>query len=161
MEQTSGRAQRVMNKIDIFIPEQPSKTTHQSGTRYTNKRTYKTASLIGWENTLKRHLIKHVPEEPMKGALYLGVVFGFSTCDKKKIGKWKTTRPDTDNMIKTVKDVLTRLGYWEDDSQVVFETCRKMWTEKAGILITIENLSEGWIFYTSDYIEQLEKFMED
>ncbi len=150
-----------MNKLDIFIPEQPSKTTHQSGTRYANKRTYKTASLIGWENTLKRHLIKHAPNEPMHDALYLDVVFGFTTCNKKNIGKWKTTRPDTDNMIKTVKDMMTRLGYWDDDSQVVYETCRKMWTKKAGILIRIESLNESWIYYTDDYRELLEKFTED
>ncbi|WP_317300894.1 RusA family crossover junction endodeoxyribonuclease [Allobaculum stercoricanis] len=148
-----------MRRINIFIPEQPSKTTHQSGTRYANKRTYKTASLIGWENTLKRHLIKHVPNEPMHGALYLDVVFGFTTCNKKNIGKWKTTRPDTDNMIKTVKDMMTRLGYWDDDSQVVYETCRKMWTKKAGILIRIESLNESWIYYTDDYRELLEKFI--
>ena len=97
----------------------------------------------------------------MKGALYLDVVFGFTTCNKKNIGKWKTTRPDTDNMIKTVKDMMTRLGYWDDDSQVVFETCRKMWTKKAGILIRIESLNESWIYYTDDYRELLEKFTED
>ena len=32
---------------------------------------------------------------------------------------WKPTKPDLDNMIKMVLDILTKWGIWGDDSQVV------------------------------------------
>ena len=33
--------------------------------------------------------------------------------------EWKTTRPDLDNLIKSVKDAISAAGGWGDDSQVV------------------------------------------
>ena len=32
---------------------------------------------------------------------------------------WKPTKPDLDNMIKMVLDILTKWGIWQDDNQVV------------------------------------------
>lgn len=38
---------------------------------------------------------------------------------KKMLGQFKTTRPDGDNMLKLLMDVITQSGYfWNDDSQV-------------------------------------------
>lgn len=30
---------------------------------------------------------------------------------------WKTTRPDVDNLVKTIKDAISAAGAWKDDSQ--------------------------------------------
>lgn len=119
----------------IFIPGQPSRVTHQSGTRYANRRTYKTAPLIGWEHTLERALEDEVPEQPLEGPILLQVFFGYKAKTKKQCWSWKMTRPDTDNCIKTLKDVMTRMGFWKDDAQVVFEICAKMMVENPGIYI--------------------------
>ena len=133
-----------LKPIYIWIPGRPSRTTHQSGTKISGHRTYKTASLVSWEHTLQRGLMKHVPDKPIDGPVKLTATWGFKAPKKSDVG-WKLTRPDTDNMQKTLKDVMTRMNFWEDDSQVVHEVCRKIWTLDPGIYLKIEKLdSEDW-----------------
>ena len=58
----------------------------------------------------------------------LEVDWCFGTKDKKKLtNSYKTTRPDTDNLIKGLKDCLTKCGFWVDDSQVCIEILIKSW----------------------------------
>lgn len=46
-------------------------------------------------------------------------VYGFSAkYSKSKYGKFKTTRPDIDNLLKGFFDACTDAGVWSDDSQV-------------------------------------------
>ena len=54
-------------------------------------------------------------------ALHLGVTFVHARPKRFKKGQrfMKTTRPDVDNLIKTVKDGITNAGIWKDDSFVV------------------------------------------
>lgn len=60
------------------------------------------------------------PTEPLQGALSLTVRFLFpAPAAQKHTWSWKTTRPDTDNLLKLLQDVMTDLGFWSDDSQVV------------------------------------------
>ena len=46
---------------------------------------------------------------------------------------WRDTRPDTDNLQKMLKDVLTRERYWRDDAQVVADFAMKSWAKVPGI----------------------------
>lgn len=129
-------------QIVVWIPGQPSRTTHQSGTRYGKRGTYKTSSLIGWEHTLMRGLRPYAPEEPIDGPIQLSVTFGYKAKTMADRYKWKITRPDTDNSIKTLKDIMTRLGFWHDDAQIVFEICKKIWVKDPGIVIKVEPLAD-------------------
>jgi len=55
---------------------------------------------------------------------------------------WHTSKPDTDNLAKAVKDALTGLA-WKDDSQVCFVEARKLYAagdESPGVLVEIETL---------------------
>lgn len=124
----------------IFI--EPSRVTHQSGTRITTGHTYKTAALKEWEATLEQALEKYTLPSPLKGAVALDVSWYFKTTDKKKYGLWKVTKPDTDNMQKTLKDIMTKMGFWKDDAQVVVERVEKVWSDVPGIFIQIEELEE-------------------
>ena len=132
-----------MRKITIWIPGQPARVTHQSGTRYTTaRRTYKTQALKDWEAELYRALKPYVPAEPFAGPISLDVTFHFRAKRKKDYGTWKITRPDTDNMVKTLKDVMTRMGFWGDDSQIAFEICKKLYVDEPGIRIIVNQLTE-------------------
>ncbi len=64
----------------------------------------------------------------------------FPLTGKHRDGEYKTSRPDTDNLQKLLKDVMTDLGYWKDDAQVASEITEKFWAKIPGIYIAIEEL---------------------
>lgn len=82
----------------------------------------------------------------MGGPVLLQVEWRFGTTDKTKLKqRWKTTRPDTDNMIKLLKDCMTETGFWKDDAQIVQESLAKSWTtpERAETVIIVTEISAG------------------
>ena len=93
----------------------------------------------------KREIIKHLkpfkPSEPLEGPIELRVVWLFPRGKSHKHMEWRTTRPDTDNLEKLLKDCMTEVGFWKDDALVVKETVYKVWSEEpTGISIEIKNL---------------------
>ena len=50
-------------------------------------------------------------------------------------GDWRTTPPDTDNLQKALKDVMTKLRFWGDDAQVASEIAEKFWAARPGIYV--------------------------
>lgn len=126
----------------------PRATAQQKGARRTRYGIvfYEKDSVKDAKEWYRIGLLSHRPAEPIHQptGVALNVWFEFGTKDKKKIGKWKTTKPDTDNMIKALKDVMTELKFWDDDKQVADERVRKKWTtmEKAGVTIVIDTLKE-------------------
>lgn len=59
----------------------------------------------------------------------------------KTNGSWRTSRPDTDNLNKLLKDCMTALGFWHDDAQVAQEIIEKFWADLPGIYIRINKLT--------------------
>ncbi len=79
----------------------------------------------------------------MEGALSLTTIWFFPMGKSHKDGEWRTTRPDTDNLQKILKDCMTKLGFWMDDAQVSREYVEKRWSDMpTGIYIDIEKLDE-------------------
>ena len=64
----------------------------------------------------------------------------FPITGKHYDGEYKGTSPDTDNLQKMLKDVMTDLGYWTDDALVASEIIEKFWASRPGIYIAIEEL---------------------
>ena len=54
--------------------------------------------------------------------------------------EWKTTRPDTDNLIKMLKDCMTKAGFWKDDALVCSEITEKFFGSIPGIYVGIKEL---------------------
>ena len=90
--------------------------------------------------TFALKLKPHRPEKPSEKNIRLEIYYQFNVADRSKWGKYKGTRPDLDNLNKTLQDVMTRLHFWEDDSQVVEEFHRKSYAELASIEIFIYEL---------------------
>ncbi len=86
-------------------------------------------------------LIPHAPAEPARGAIHLVVRWFFPTKDKRKWGKWKTTRPDTGNVQKMFLDEMTKVGFWIDDAQIVVEHVEKYWAQEGRVEVTIFELT--------------------
>lgn len=53
---------------------------------------------------------------------------GYRPCD---------TRPDCDNLCKLVLDIMTRLGFWNDDGQVYSLSIEKGWGDIPGIGVSV------------------------
>ena len=78
------------------------------------------------------------PDAPFEGPVALCVSWLFR--DAKGSEGWKTTRPDTDNLQKLLKDCMTRTRFWIDDAQVCDERVLKRWSKSPGIFIAVWTL---------------------
>lgn len=122
--------------IAFMIPgNPPTVTAQQKGQNRRTGKYYKTPELKDAEQKYMAYANQARPSEPLTGAVILHVVFGFQTTRGHKSGDPKTSKPDTDNLIKLLKDCLTRCGFWKDDAQVAHETVVKVWTNSPGIVV--------------------------
>lgn len=131
-----------MKPINIFVDCQPSTITYETGYKEGLKTRRKKAALIGWELTLRRELAPYKPETPLEGALFLKVEFDFKAYSDKKPYYWKQSKPDTSSMLGTLKKIMTDIGFWADDAQIVYEVCSKAYKKKPGLSIQIMTLEE-------------------
>lgn len=101
---------------------------------------YEPAELKAVRTKLQGHLGKHVPNKKYTNAVRLTTKWCFPLTRGRKNGQYKTTKPDTDNLQKLLKDVMTDLGFWTDDCIVASEVIEKFWTDIPGIYVKIESL---------------------
>lgn len=103
---------------------------------------YDPPELADAREKLLAYVGQHRPPQPLWGAVGLVVIWCFPR-GVHPDGAWRVTKPDTDNLQKMLKDVMTELGFWLDDAQVCCETVQKRWTERCGIYIEAEALTNG------------------
>ena len=94
------------------------------------------------QNELFALLEPHIPEKPLDKPLSVDVkwVYPFRKSEPKKnrlCEKFCDTRPDIDNLCKLLFDIMTRLGFWLDDSQIAKLNFIKVWDECPRIEIKI------------------------
>lgn len=129
--------------MEFFMSMIPPRTTHQQKkvTCQNGKPVfYEPPHLANARNKLSAHLAKHAPSKPYSQGVRLVVKWCFPK-GKHKDGEYKTTRPDTDNLQKLLKDCMTDLHYWQDDALVVSEVVEKFWANTPGIYINIQEVS--------------------
>lgn len=101
---------------------------------------YEPAELKDARQKLTAYLAGHKPDKPMTGAVQLITKWCYPIKGKHEDGEYKITKPDTDNMIKLLKDVMTEIGYWKDDALVASEITQKFWSKIPGIYVCINKL---------------------
>lgn len=127
----------------FFMPMiPPTKTHQQKKVRVINGKPhfYEPRELQEARVKLKYELSKHVPQQPYAKSVQLITTWCFPITGKHRDGEFKYTKPDTDNLQKMLKDVMTDLGYWSDDALVAREIIEKFWADVPGIWIGIEEL---------------------
>ena len=127
-----------------FEPNPPTVTHQEKKVRIVKGKPifYMPAELAAARSLLAAKLKPFAPATPIEGPIHLGVSWAF-TRPKSVKGIWKTSKPDTDNLQKMLKDVMTECGFWKDDAQVCSENIEKIYhddNEKHGILILIKSL---------------------
>lgn len=136
-------------RIEILLPYAPLTVTHQ------NKKIVRCGNYIKLANSKKLNeaithyetlLQPYAPHSPLTGALEMRLQFVFPfpksarKADKYE-GSPKVSRPDWDNLAKTLQDCLTRLCFWQDDSQIVKAFVMKCYGEQPRITITIKGFN--------------------
>ena len=133
----------------------PTATAQQKGERVIGGyiHHYKKKNVAAAEAILRDALLPYVPEAPIENkAISLDVAWIFpypKSAKKHRPGweRWKITRPDTDNLNKMLKDVMTDMGFWKDDALIGSEKIRKLYADEPGIEIEIIEMElDTWKF---------------
>lgn len=131
--------------MEFFMPMIPPTVTHQEKKwRVVNGKpsSYEPSELTAARSKLSAHLAGHRPGKPLQGAVRLVVKWCFPLCGDHYDGEYRTSKPDTDNLNKLLKDCMTAVGFWKDDAQVASEICEKFWAEVPGIYICAEDIKQ-------------------
>ena len=140
----------------------PTATAQQKGERVVGGyiHHYKKKNVAKAEAILRDALLPYVPEEPIENQpIALSVVWMFpypksARKHKQGMSRRKITRPDTDNLNKMLKDVMTDMGFWKDDALICTETILKLYGDEPGILIDYfvpsMDVTTGWWMHEED-----------
>lgn len=133
--------------MQFFIPMHPPTVTHHDKELHAFMRGGRPCAVLHDSPELKdaraklrAGLAPHAPAIPLGGPVRLVVKWLFPAQGRHPDGAWKTSRPDTDNLDKALKDEMTRLHFWRDDAQVASEISEKFWANTPGIFIRVEAL---------------------
>lgn len=133
----------------------PTATAQQKGVFVRNGRAhfYKKAKVRDAENFLAAMIAPHAPPRPLTGpiGLYVRWCFPYRKGERRAVVKTgleiaHQTRPDLDNLEKSLIDTLTRLQFWTDDAQVYTKMTQKVWGPEGYLKIDISAYSEGFTF---------------
>jgi Holliday junction resolvase RusA-like endonuclease len=121
----------------------PTATAQQKGERVVGGyiHHYKKKNVAQAEAILRDALLPYVPEEPITDkpiSMCTVWMFPYPKSAKRHEPGWyrrKITRPDTDNLNKLLKDVMTDMGFWKDDALICTELIMKVYSDEPGILI--------------------------
>ena len=133
-----------MIHLNFFLAgDFPTVTAQMKGVTVVNgkPRFYKKQEVKDAEDWFRAGLLPHRPKLPLDSPVRLEVEWRFPTADPKRYGTYKKTRPDTDNLEKILKDVMTECNFWVDDARVVHEIVGKVWSDKPGVWIDVTELN--------------------
>ena len=127
-------------RYEFFLPMKIPNVTHQE-----KRIAVKNGKPVVYEDARLKdarqqfYLAIHKPKRMMDGPVWLHVSFFYQPDSKHKSGTFKTSKPDTDNLIKLFKDCMTKVGFWKDDAQVAAEYVEKMYWTLPGIHVIVSD----------------------
>lgn len=142
-------------KIEFFLPMIPPTVTqqeHKVMVRGGKPVFYDPQELKAARGKLIACVAPYAPDQPIQGPVRLitkwiwpieGMKADYSQIvfdSPLDLFRWKETKPDTDNMIKMLKDCMTKVGFWKDDAQVASEVTEKFMAAYPGIYVKVETL---------------------
>ena len=129
--------------IECFLPMQspPTKTAQQGARTTKTGRHYIDPELKSIKDQYRQALISHKPASPINNQpVRLIAKFLYPTTKNTSHGQPKTTKPDCDNLIKTLQDALQECGFFNNDCQVASLIVEKFHSDVTGIYLKIESL---------------------
>lgn len=141
-----------MSEIQFDVKVEPISATHQSSLRVLKTRSGRffigkcsNSKIKRWLALFESAALKHKPSVPFEKpcSIYIGFYFKhLKSVSKAKAGTtfFKTTRPDLDNLEKSVLDSLVRMGFLVDDSIVCNKTTEKFHSPDPRISIILREM---------------------
>lgn len=134
--------------MQFFIPMKPPTTTHNDKTLHAYMKGGKPCAVLHDSPELKQtrtklhaYLAPYAPPQPIPAGRPVRLLVKWMfPADGRRSGAWRTSKPDTDNLEKALKDEMTRLHFWHDDAQVCSEIVEKFWADPCGVYIVVEEL---------------------
>lgn len=135
-------------RIFFELPENPKSTAQEKGTSVINGRVhhYEKKNVRQMRERYRHEIWAFMYKNKLTaphfdGPIYLAVTFTHSTKTKKLHGQPKTTKPDLDNEVKLLIDVLADLEFFAvGDQQITSLHLIKRWGPKPTVDITVEPL---------------------
>lgn len=132
-----------LRTTEFFVTMQPPTKTYQEKkitVRNGQPVLYEPQELKDVRAKLTAYLARYVPDKKYSTTVRLVTKWCFGIKGKHTNGEYKASKPDTDNLQKMLKDVMTDLGFWKDDALVASEITEKFWANIPGIYIRIEEI---------------------
>lgn len=132
--------------MQFFIPMKkiPTATDQEKGINTKTKQIYLKPEANAARAKLRAFLSEHVPDQPIeKAPIRVRVIWCFPVIKGHASGEPKITKPDTQNMNKALYDVMTELGFWDDDARICEEHIFKCYSDTPGLFIEINKIELG------------------
>lgn len=134
--------------FEFDLPKRPTTTSQQKGVSFQGgKPHFYEKSKVKAQRALYKAEIRSafaragIPIPFFKAEVAASITFCFENKTKRLWGHYKPTKPDVDNSVKLLLDVLGDLHFWRDDAQVVALNIEKFYDEKSRIKIRLEEVS--------------------
>tara|TARA_R100000808_G_C2021291_1_gene69351 strand:- start:25 stop:462 length:438 start_codon:yes stop_codon:yes gene_type:complete len=133
-----------MGRMQFFIPSDhiPTAAKQQKSVAIKNGKPvlYNDPSYHSACAWYESRLAQHRPNQPLEGPLQLQVSFIYPATKDHPHGTYKTTKPDTDNLLSGVKDTMQAIGFFDDDCVVAREITEKLYGDVSGIFFRLTEL---------------------
>ena len=120
-------------KVKFFLPMMIPSATHQE----------KKIMVVNGKPVVYEPQNVKDARQKFTGPVRLSTTWIYLATTTHPVKSWKITKPDTDNLVKLLKDVMTDLGFWTDDALVACEEIQKFYLDKPGLYVEIEELTNG------------------
>jgi len=131
-----------MIEFSMIFDQIPAGTAQMKRYDGRSKIYFKSKKLQQTEDTYLNALREYAPKTPVEGPVSVSISFWYRTPDKKKKGRPKTSRPDCDNVAKLLIDCMTKLGFWNDDSQIYSLRVTKHWAMADRAMVSVSIVEE-------------------
>lgn len=119
----------------------PTATDQEKGFNTKTKQIYLKPEAKEAREKLRAYLSQHKPAKPLVNVpIRIKVIWCFPVTGSHQNGDPKITKPDTQNMNKALYDIMTELGFWDDDARICEESLYKIYSETPGLFIRYERI---------------------
>ena len=136
-------------EFEFELPNKPTTTSQQKGVSFKGgKPHFYEKKKVKTQRSLYAMAVRSafnragVPFPYYDGLVSVNISFYFGVKNKRLWGHLKPTKPDADNSVKLMLDVLSDLHFWRDDAQVVVLRILKFYDEKSKIKIRLEEIED-------------------